>query len=173
MNTTETQNIAGLASAKDTIQLVVFRLGEEYFGVDIAQVQEINRLTEVTKIPQAPDFIEGVINLRGKIIPIIDLRRRFNFPGASEHSKDTRIVVVETGGLTAGLVVDAVTEVLRLEREQIMPTPEVVSSAVENRYIEGVALLADKRLLILLNTYKIFSESETAAMSRIQEVSES
>jgi len=172
VNTTAVSNTSTSASTKDSVQLVVFRLGEEYFGVDIAQVQEINRLIEVTKIPQTPDFIEGVVNLRGQIIPIIDLRKRFNFPGKVEHSKETRIVVVETGGLVAGLIVDAVTEVLRLEREQLMPTPEIVSSAVENRYIEGVALLPDKRLLVLLDTYKIFSESETQAMSRIREVPE-
>lgn len=172
MSPTGISNTSTAASTENSIQLVVFRLGDEYFGVDIARVQEINRLIEVTKIPQTPDFIEGVVNLRGQIIPIIDLRKRFNFSSVAEHSKETRIVVVETGGLIAGLIVDAVTEVLRLERDQLMPTPEIVSSAVESRYIEGVALLPDKRLLILLDTYKIFSESETQAMSRIQEVPE-
>ena len=97
----------------DSTQVVSFKLGPEEYGVDIAQVQEINRMVTVTNVPRAPAFMEGVINLRGQLIPIIDLRTRFGMPRA-EHTKNTRIVVTEVGTKRVGMVVDSVSEVLRL-----------------------------------------------------------
>lgn len=146
-------------------QLVCFRLESEDFGVNIESVQEINRMVAITKIPQAPVFVEGVINLRGQIIPVIDLRTRFGFSRIEEKSKENRIVVVETQAVTVGLVVDAVTEVLRLSNDKIEETPDITSN-VEAQYIEGVAML-DERLLILLDTDKIFSSDEMAKMETV------
>jgi len=149
----------------DLRQLVCFRLGEEDFGVDIESVQEINRMVDITKIPQAPVFVEGVINLRGQIIPVIDLRTRFGFTRLDEKSKENRIVVVETQSVTVGLVVDAVTEVLRLSEDKIEETPDITSN-VDAQYIEGVAML-DDRLLILLETDKIFTADEMSKMDSV------
>ena len=107
-------------SNDELLQLVSFKIGSEEFGVDILKVQEINRMVEITKVPQAPHYVEGVINLRGKVIPIVDLRKRFNLE-VKEYDKNTRIVVVDIGGNIMGMVVDSVSEVLRLPSNTIRP----------------------------------------------------
>jgi purine-binding chemotaxis protein CheW len=141
----------------ETIQVVSFKLGSEEYGVDIAQVQEINRMVAVTHVPRAPQFMEGVINLRGQLIPIIDLRARFGMPRA-EHTKNTRIVVTEIGTKRVGMVVDSVSEVLRLPVDQIEPAPEMITG-VDTEYIRGVGKIED-RLIILLDLARIISGSE-------------
>jgi purine-binding chemotaxis protein CheW len=141
----------------DTTQVVSFKLGSEEYGVDIAQVQEINRMVAVTHVPRAPQFMEGVINLRGQLIPIIDLRSRFGMPRA-EHTKNTRIVVTEIGAKRVGMVVDSVSEVLRLPVEHIEPAPEMITG-VDTEYIRGVGKIED-RLIILLDLAKIISGAE-------------
>lgn len=141
----------------DTHQVVSFKLGAEEYGVDIAQVQEINRMVAVTHVPRAPQFMEGVINLRGQLIPIIDLRARFGMPRA-EHTKSTRIVVTEIGTKRVGMVVDSVSEVLRLPAEQIEDAPEMITG-VDTEYIRGVGKIED-RLIILLDLAKIISGAE-------------
>src|SRR6202048_2041183 len=120
----------------ETIQVVSFKLGSEEYGVDIAQVQEINRMVAITHVPRAPQFMEGVINLRGQLIPIIDLRARFGMPRA-EHTKNTRIVVTEIGSKRVGMVVDSVSEVLRLPVEQIEGAPDVITG-VDTEYIKEI-----------------------------------
>ena len=141
----------------ETIQVVSFKLGSEEYGVDIAQVQEINRMVAVTHVPRAPEFMEGVINLRGQLIPIIDLRARFGMPRA-EHTKNTRIVVTEIGTKRVGMVVDSVSEVLRLPVDQIEDAPEMLTG-VDTEYIRGVGKVED-RLIILLELGRIISTSE-------------
>ena len=141
----------------ETIQVVSFKLGSEEYGVDIAQVQEINRMVAVTHVPRAPQFMEGVINLRGQLIPIIDLRARFGMP-RTEHTKNTRIVVTEIGTKRVGMVVDSVSEVLRLPVEHIEPAPEMITG-VDTEYIRGVGKIED-RLIILLDLAKIISGAE-------------
>jgi purine-binding chemotaxis protein CheW len=141
----------------ETIQVVSFKLGSEEYGVDIAQVQEINRMVTVTHVPRAPQFMEGVINLRGQLIPIIDLRTRFGMPRV-EHTKNTRIVVTEVGMKRVGMVVDSVSEVLRLPTDQIEPAPEMISG-VDTEYIRGVGKIED-RLIILLDLARIISIAE-------------
>lgn len=140
-----------------TVQVVSFKLGSEEYGVDIAQVQEINRMVEITHVPRAPHFMEGVINLRGQLIPIIDLRTRFGMP-REEHTKHTRIVVTEIGSKRVGMVVDSVSEVLRLPVEQIEDAPEMLSG-VDTEYIRGVGKIED-RLIILLDLARIISGAE-------------
>ena len=120
-------------TSEELLQLVSFTIGGEEFGVDILQVQEINRMLEVTHVPNAPEFVDGVINLRGKVIPIIDLRRRFGMP-RKEHDKSTRIVVVELHGQVVGFVVDAVSEVLRIPRSVTEPPPSIVGG-IHEEYI--------------------------------------
>ncbi|MCX8022911.1 MAG: chemotaxis protein CheW [Syntrophorhabdaceae bacterium] len=139
------------------LQLVTFKLDNEEFGVDILKVQEINKMMNITKIPNAPFFVEGVINLRGKIIPIVDLRKKLGFQ-SKEYDKATRIIVIELDGLVLGFVVDSVSEVLRIPRDTIEPPPSLVGG-IESDYIEGVGKL-DDRLLILLELKKVFVGNE-------------
>lgn len=150
-------NPQGRKVSEDILQLVSFNIGTEEFGVDILKVQEINRMVEITRVPRSPDFVEGIINLRGKVIPIIDLRKRFNLQ-ITDHDKNTRIVVVDIEGQTMGMIVDSVSEVLRIPASTIEPTPEVVTS-VDSDYIRGVAKL-DNRLLIYLDLAKILTGEE-------------
>lgn len=147
------------------LQLVTFKLGSEEFGVDILKVQEIIKMMNVTKIPNAPVFVEGVINLRGKIIPIVDLRKRLGFKD-QEYDKSTRIIVVELDGLVLGFIVDSVSEVLRIPEDTIEPPPSMVAG-IESEYIEGVGKL-DDRLLILLELKKIFSSPEKKDIENIE-----
>jgi purine-binding chemotaxis protein CheW len=144
-------------SADELLQLVSFNIGSEEFGVDILKVQEINRMAEITKVPQAPHYVEGVINLRGKVIPIVDLRKRFGLE-IKEYDKNTRIVVVDIEGNVMGMVVDSVSEVLRLPTNTIEPPPEIVTG-INSEYIKGVAKLED-RLLIFLDLSKVIDVSE-------------
>jgi purine-binding chemotaxis protein CheW len=147
------------------LQLVTFKLGTEEFGVDILKVQEINKMMNITRIPNAPIFIEGVINLRGKIIPIVDLRKRLGFRD-QPYDKSTRIIVVELDGLVLGFIVDSVSEVLRIPENTIEPPPSMVAG-IESEYIEGVGKL-DDRLLILLELKKIFSSPERKDIESIE-----
>jgi len=146
------------ASSDELLQLVSFNIGDEEFGVDILKVQEINRTVQVTKVPNAPEYVDGVINLRGKIIPIVDLRRRFGMP-RKEHDKNTRIIVVElNGGRIVGFVVDTVREVLRIQRSVTEPPPAIIAG-IDADYITAVGKLED-RLLILLDLEKILLNSK-------------
>ena len=138
-------------------QLVVFRLGIEEYGVDILQVQEIKRMLDITRVPKAPGFIEGVINLRGQIIPVLDLRRRFGFPTA-ERTPDSRIIVVNIDDLVIGLIVDTVLEVISLPKEAISPAPALVTG-INNDFLAGIGDLGE-RLLIILNLEKILAVDE-------------
>jgi purine-binding chemotaxis protein CheW len=140
-----------------TMQVVSFALGNEEYGVDIAQVQEINRMVTITHVPRAPHFMEGVINLRGQLIPIIDLRTRFGMP-RTEHTKNTRIVVTEIGTKRVGMVVDSVSEVLRLPVEQIEDAPDMIAG-VDTEYIRGVGKMND-RLIIMLDLGRVISGAE-------------
>ncbi len=146
------------------IQLVSFKLGKEEFGVDILKVQEINRMLEITEMPNSPDFVEGIINLRGRIIPVIDLKKRLSMP-AKEHDSSTRIIVVELNGKTVGFVVDEVSEVLRIESNITEPPPDMVAG-IDSDYITAVAKLED-RLLILLDLNKILSQEEEKELQEV------
>ncbi len=151
------------AITMDDEQLIVFELASECYGVEIAAVNTIIRMQEITEIPRSPEFVEGVINLRGSIIPVIDLRKRFALP-AAEPTKASRIVVVESCGLLIGVVVDAVTETLRLPNEAIEPPSPIVTS-VDSEYVRGVGKL-EGRLVILLGLDKVLSSKEMAAVSK-------
>lgn len=149
------------AASGDERQLVVFQLGAELYGVEIARVHEIIRLQSVTKVPRAPSFVEGVINLRGKVIPVVDLRRRFGLPTA-EHTRASRIVVVEIGDQVVGIVVDGVSEVLRVNTATVEP-PSPVVAGIDSEYLHGIAKLAD-RLVILLDLDRILAREERRAL---------
>ena len=146
-------------------QLVVFRLGREAYGVDIGQVQGIERMQPITKVPHTPGFVEGVINLRGQVTPVITLRTRFGLE-PTENTKETRIVVVRTDDAWVGLVVDAVEGVLRITSDQVEPPSELVTS-VEAEYLRGIAKIEDS-LLILLDLEKILSWREVAELQAVE-----
>src|ERR1700704_6616574 len=132
----------GEAAPGEERQLVVFQLGAELYGVDIARVHEIIRLQTITRVPRAPSFVEGVINLRGKVIPVVDLRRRFGLPLA-EHTRAPRTVVVEIGDQVVGIIVDSVSEVLRISPSTIEP-PSPVVAGIDSEYLPGLPKLPDR-----------------------------
>ena len=148
----------------DMLQLVSFKIGEEEFGVDILNVQEIIRMVEVTRVPNAPSFVEGVINLRGKVIPIVDLRRRLMMAEKSKD-KNTRIVVVELERKVIGFIVDSVNEVLRINKNITEPPPPMVSG-IDSEFITAIGKL-DDRLLILLDLEKILSIEEVNSLEKL------
>jgi purine-binding chemotaxis protein CheW len=142
-------------AGNDQLQLVTFDVAGEEFAVDILAVREINRMMTLTRVPNSPPEVEGVINLRGKIIPVIDLRRRFGLT-QSDHSQDSRIVVVEVNERVVGFIVDRVHEVLRIQKSIVEPAPEMVCS-IDSDFIAGVGKLED-RLVILLDVAKLFAD---------------
>lgn len=142
---------------EDLHQLVVFNLGMEEFGVNIMQVQEIIRMPEITRIPRSPDYVKGVINLRGKIIVVMDLDKRFGM-SQKDMTDESRVVVVDIKGTVIGLVVDSVSEVIRLQGSNIDQTPEIITQKINAEYLKGVGKLED-RLLILLDLENILSET--------------
>lgn len=148
----------------ELLQLVTFSIGGEEFGVNILKVQEILRTMEITKVPRAPEFVEGVINLRGKVIPIIDLRRRFNM-APKIHDKNTCIIDCEINNIIVGFVVDAVSEVLRIPASTVEPPPPVVAG-IGSDYISGVGQLQD-RLLIMLDLDKLLSTEDIEKLSNM------
>jgi purine-binding chemotaxis protein CheW len=139
------------------LQLVAFRLGNETYAVDIQQVQEIIRMQRITAVPGAPFFVEGVINLRGRIIPVIDLRKRLGLP-PGEETDEVRIVVVEVPPHKVGMIVDAVEEVLRLSTENIEAPSSLVAS-VDEQYLKGVGKTED-RLVVLLDLKEVLKKEK-------------
>ncbi|HAP36279.1 MAG TPA: chemotaxis protein CheW, partial [Bacteroidetes bacterium] len=152
------------SGSDELLQLVSFNIGEEEFGVDILKVQEINRMVDVTRVPNTPEYVDGVINLRGKVIPIIDLRRRFGME-RKEKDKNTRIIVVELNSKVLGFVVDAVSEVLRINKSLSEPPPPIIAG-IESDYITAIAKL-ENRLLILLDLERVLTTEEHAELEAI------
>jgi len=149
-------------------QQVVFDLANEHYGVAIAAVESIIKLQAITTVPHAPRFVEGVTNLRGKVLPVIDLRKRFGLAPQSP-TKNTRIIVVEAQGMTVGVVVDGVNEVLRVNAEAIEP-PSPLVTTLESTFITGIAKVAE-RLVILLDLGKVLSQLEVEALQPLQGLS--
>ncbi len=153
------------SKATDLLQLVVFELGGEEFGVEIMNVQEIIRMPEMTQIPHSPDFVEGVINLRGRIIVVVNLSKRFNMRSKATD-ENSRIIVVEIGNAVVGMIVDSVNEVLRIPASNVEPAPELVTSKVSRNYLKGVGKI-DKRLLILLDLARVMTVEEVDEITNL------
>lgn len=147
-------------------QLVVFRLHNEEFGVEITDVREIVKPRHITRLPHVADYIEGVTNLRGEVIPVICLRKRFGLE-PQEETQDTRIIILEINDGQVGFIVDAVTETLRLPENAIEPPPSSIAG-LRADYLAGVGKLED-RLLILLDVDKILSTDEKIQLQSLQE----
>lgn len=157
----------GKIEANEVLQLVTFRLGNEEYSLDILSVQEIIRHMDLTRVPRTPDFVDGVINLRGRVIPVIDLRKRFGLT-TEDKTNDTRIIVVDVNDANetvVGFKVDAVSEVLRLPSDRVEAPPSIVSD-VNSDYIKGVGKI-DGRLIILLDVERILSHKEMDALGAV------
>lgn len=149
-------------------QFVSFKVADEEFASDIMQVQEIIRLAKVTKVPHAPAFVEGVVNLRGAVLPVIDLRRRFGMQ-EKEYDDATRVVVVDIDRRKTGIIVDAVSEVLNLPKSAVEPAPPIVKAGVDEDFIEGVGKIdGGDRMLLVLRTDKLLSDLELATIDSIR-----
>lgn len=155
---------ANASQATGTLQLVSLQLGKEIYGIEITRVREIILITEITRIPQTPHYVKGLINLRSSVIPVIDLRALFGLP-ETEMTDESRIMVLQASGKTIGVVVDAVSEVLRVKEEQVSPPPPTVAG-LGKEYLTGLVKL-DKQLLILLNIDKILGEETSGALSAL------
>ncbi len=152
-------------STEEILQMVVFHLGGEEFGVDIMGVKEIIRVPEITQIPQSPDFVEGVINLRGRIIVVVNLEKRFNLK-SKESDDNSRIVVVEIGDNVVGMIVDSVNEVLRIPVSNVDPAPDFVTSNISRDYITGVGKV-DERILIFLDLASVLDRKEVEEIANL------
>jgi len=157
-------------TAVEERQLVVFDLANEAYGVDINAVDGIIRMQVITKVPMTLDFVEGVINLRGEVIPVVDMRKRFGLQ-VTEETKDSRIVVVDISGHKVGMVVDAVTEVLRITADSIEPPSSVITTA-DSSCLMGIAKVED-RLIILLDLDQVYTETEKYKMHKVSKKTES
>jgi len=147
-------------------QLVCFQVGGETYGVDIAAVHEIIRMQEITSVPRTPDFVEGVINLRGRVIPVIDLHKRLGLPAVNE-TQNSRIIVVEVEGVTVGMIVDSVSEVLRLAADRIDDPPAVIAG-VDSAFIRGVGRLDDS-LIILMDLNAVLHRKEKTELKELDQ----
>lgn len=165
MELNQTQAVNADPSQSSLLQLVSFHIGEEEFAIDILNIQGINRMMEITRVPNSPNYVEGIINLRGQVIPVVNLRRRLNFE-AREPDKDTRIIVVEISHRVIGFIVDNVNEVLRISSSITEPPPPMVAG-IDSEYITAVGKLQD-RLLILLDLEKVLSGEEHELLKGIE-----
>lgn len=159
------------SETEDLMQMVGFVLAGELFGVDILMVQEIIKESPITEIPDSPDFIEGVINLRGNIIPVIDLRKRLNMSSPEEDGRSgTWTIILNVGDRVTGFIVDQVTRVIKMPRGAIQPPPDMVLSALKSKYISGVCKLGEQLMAILdFNRILVVDEfKKIAAMKRRQ-----
>jgi purine-binding chemotaxis protein CheW len=150
--------------SNEIIQMVSFELGGEVYGVDVLMVREIIRMPTITKMPNSPDYVDGIINLRGSVVPIISLRRRFGLC-ESERDNNSRILVMEIGNGMTGFIVDSVSEVIRIRSSEIQPPPPLVlSGGFSQEFIAGVFNHAD-RLLVIMDIGRMFSEDEFESFS--------
>ncbi len=149
----------------DELQLVVFNIGKEEFGVEIMRVQEIIRMTSITGIPQAPDYIRGIINLRGRIIVVLNLNVIMGME-TKELDENSRIIVANIDETVVGFIVDAVSEVIRLPENNVEPAPAVISSKIGTEYVMGVGKMED-RLLILLDLDKMLGKNQLLGVQKV------
>ena len=154
---------------------ISFKLGEEYFAISVSQVLNILQLVQITKVPTAPDYMKGVINLRGTVLPIIDIRMKFGMEPI-QYQRDTVIlvlnVVIENEKVDAGILVDSVKEVFEIKKDEIMPPPGI-GSKYKSKFIEGIYKMSDERFVMLLDIDKIFSSDEVVMLKETLDSEES
>lgn len=152
-----------VAVAKDHLQVVSFSLAHEEYAIEITKVKEVILLAGITRVPQMPPWIEGVINLRGSVIPVVDLRKRFALEvgKADDH---TRILIARPSGRVVGFIVDAVSQVLKIRRSDVQPPPETIAG-IAQRYLQGIARFGDERMIIILDVESVLDPEELEAMA--------
>lgn len=155
---------------EESLHLVTFELSGEEFGVDIMQVSEVIPVPRITRIPQAPECVKGLINLRGKILVVIDLNKRLGFQPKDTDSL-SRILIVEVKDTVTGMLVNSVKEVMHLPLSSIEPPPEIIKSKINSEYLTGVGKVGD-RLLILLNLAKVLGEEEIEELNELSSAKE-
>ncbi|MDO3410679.1 chemotaxis protein CheW [Saccharibacillus sp. CPCC 101409] len=151
----------------EQIKVIVFALGNEEYGIDVDKVRTIERMMPITRVPKTYSFIKGVINLRGVVIPVIDLRGRFNLE-ETDYTDQTRIIIVAVGEMEVGFIVDAANDVVDLDRDDIDSPPEVVGG-VKAKYLDGVAKVGEDRLLIMLNLAEVLNRGEVAHLEQLED----
>ena len=148
-------------------QIVIFKLGKEEYGIDIMKVVEIVHLQEIRKVPETPNYIEGIVNLRGDIYPIYNLRTRFNMQD-DEADEDTKIIIIKGKETDVGFIVDNVSEILNISQNNIEDAPSIIASRREQEYINGVAK-EEGRMIVLLDIDKLVSDSDQGIINKMLE----
>lgn len=151
----------------EEVKVIVFSLGDEEYGVEVEHVQTIERMQPMTRVPKTPPFIKGVINLRGVVTPVMDLRGRFGLP-ESEYTENTRIIIVKLGDIELGMIVDRANDVIDVDSDNIETPPEVVGG-IRAKYLRGVAKIGDNRLLVMLNLKEVLNKEEIIQLEHIGE----
>ncbi|AZS16094.1 chemotaxis protein CheW [Paenibacillus lutimineralis] len=150
----------------EELKVIVFKLGEEEYGIEVNKVQTIERMMPITRVPKTFSFVKGVINLRGVVIPVIDLRGRFGLP-ESEFSDQTRIIIVTANELEVGFIVDSANDVIDINSDVIDSPPDVVGG-VKAKYLRGVARISEERLLVMLNLSEVLNRSEIIQLESLE-----
>ncbi|MGG4193539.1 purine-binding chemotaxis protein CheW [Paenibacillus sp. cl6col] len=150
----------------EELKVVVFTLGEEEYGIEVEKVKTIERMLPITRVPKTYDFIKGVINLRGVVVPVIELRGRFGLSSA-EVTEQSRIIIVAYEDLEVGFIVDSANDVIDIMDEDIEPAPEVVGG-IQAKYLRGVAKIGDERLLIMLHLAEVLNKSEIIRLEQLE-----
>ena len=154
-NEAQKHQVGGASASLGEQQFVTFRLGDGEYGVPIAKIQEIDRASKMTRVPRTAEYVDGITNLRGEVVPVINARKRFNLP-QKEADERTRVIIMELGGVKTGLLVDSVREVLNLASKDIAPPPASLSTTIDRQYISGIGKVdGDKRMIVLLDVEKI------------------
>jgi purine-binding chemotaxis protein CheW len=162
--TTQTQTLSQAVGESTGSEFLAFTLGREEYGIDILRVQEIRGYEPVTRIANAPDFIKGVVNLRGTIVPVVDMRIKFSL-GDPSYDQFTVVIILNIGGRVVGMVVDSVSDVMTLSAEQIKPAPEI-GSTFDSDYLIGLGTLGE-RMLILVDIDKLMTSSEMGLIDKL------
>jgi purine-binding chemotaxis protein CheW len=162
-----TQKTLRRATMGEEIKVIVFGLADEEYGIEVEKVRTIERMIPITRVPKTPAFIKGVINLRGVVLPVIDLRGRFGL-SETEPTENSRIVIVAVNDLEVGFIVDAANDVIDIDSDSIDNPPEVVGG-IQAKYLRGVAKLGENRLLIMLNLAEVLKRSEIIQLEQLEE----
>lgn len=159
-----------IVDTEETKPFVIFRFGDDEFGVDVMNIKEIAKITTITRVPHSPDFIEGLINLRGSLVTVINLRKRFIFE-PKKIDEDSRIIIAELEDKPVGILVDAATEVSRIPVSDIEATPEMVTTEISKEYLKGVGKVGD-RLIILLDLKQVLTKKEIEEIKEFEKQKE-
>lgn len=150
----------------EEMKVIVFKLGSEEYGIEVDKVQTIERMMPITRVPKTFAFVKGVINLRGVVIPVIDLRGRFGLP-ETEYTDQTRIIIVKANEMEVGFIVDSANDVIDLNTDVIDTPPDVVGG-VKAKYLHGVARISEDRLLVMLNLSEVLNRSEIIQLESLE-----